>query len=656
MYFFRVWFVGKLIKCAEVEVLYGSPLISCYFRLLGANIGPDASLNAMDSEIPDMVTIGANVTVGDRVMFDTGTVTGDLFIIGPVTIGEGANIGALTVLGRECEIGAGSVINALSCIHDGCVIPPGQEWDGSPVAFVKIAPPPPVSAHVGVSEARKRLEFAGHLLAHLLIVLLMLAPVFPAFVFLSEMHDHIYDHSDSESSLVTPETWSATWPVLLLLLIWPTAFICTLLTFCLGPIVRWILLPSRLAACTMSTHSWLAFRLWFITKIVDTTLGSCQSCYATVWIVWWYKAMGTGVTFNSEVSTKINYFDLISLGESSFLADDCIVSEDDVSYGWLTVGHVTAGNKAFFGNDCVVPHSSELGSNVLLGVKSAMPRSKRMFSGEIHFGSPSIALPTMQHPSLATSAAETEALTYSPGYSRYWLRATFELVTIPIPLLVLFFTGYVCSDYVAHFYTTGQMTLAALVVVGSGPGLAVLSVALMIATKWVCFGWYRPGNHLMWSVHCVSNEAFQHVFLSTAGAFCLVYFTGTPLLPCLLRLFGVKIGHGCYLGTIDIPEFDCVDIGDYCVIGHGVGLQTHLFENRVCKIGSIKVGSFVRIGIGSTVLYDTELQSGVHVGPMSVVMKGETVEEDSFCLGIPTRTVLVPPGCATAHADADSRA
>ena len=36
----------------------------------------------------------------------------------------------------------------------------------------------------------------------------------------------------------------------------------------------------------------------------------------------WYKMMGVGLTWNTEVSTKINYFDLVNIGDSSFIADD----------------------------------------------------------------------------------------------------------------------------------------------------------------------------------------------------------------------------------------------------------------------------------------------------------------------------------------------
>ena len=98
-----------------------------------------------------------------------------------------------------------------------------------------------------------------------------------------------------------------------------------------------------------------------------------------------------------------------------------------------------------------------------------------------------------------------------------------------------------------------------------------------------------------------------------------------------------------------------MSIGDHCVINQQVGLQTHLFEDRIMKIGTINIGNFVTVETGSTVLYDTTLKAGCRVGPQSCVMKGEVVDKDCYCIGIPTRSIPVPgaaSGAKTATAAA----
>ncbi len=54
-------------------------------------------------------------------------------------------------------------------------------------------------------------------------------------------------------------------------------------------------------------------------------------------------------------------------------------------------------------------------------------------------------------------------------------------------------------------------------------------------------------------------------------------------------------------------------------------LQTHLYEDRVMKIGRIEIGGGVTVGAGSTVLYDTHFGEFARLGPLTVVMKGEKI-------------------------------
>ena len=52
-----------------------------------------------------------------------------------------------------------------------------------------------------------------------------------------------------------------------------------------------------------------------------------------------------------------------------------------------------------------------------------------------------------------------------------------------------------------------------------------------------------------------------------------------------LRLLGRKIGERVYADTTDITEFDLARVGDDAALNRNCGLQTHLFEDRVMKLG-----------------------------------------------------------------------
>ena len=86
-------------------------------------------------------------------------------------------------------------------------------------------------------------------------------------------------------------------------------------------------------------------------------------------------------------------------------------------------------------------------------------------------------------------------------------------------------------------------------------------------------------------------------------------------------------------------EFDLVEVGDYAALNFGVVIQNHLFEDRIMKSSRLRIGDECSVGNMSVVLYDTEMQQGSSIGPMSLLMKGETLPPNTKWIGIPTSQV-----------------
>jgi len=114
---------------------------------------------------------------------------------------------------------------------------------------------------------------------------------------------------------------------------------------------------------------------------------------------------------------------------------------------------------------------------------------------------------------------------------------------------------------------------------------------------------------------------------------------GTPMLPWALRLLGARIGRGVYLNTTDLTEFDCVRIGDGAELNAWCGPQTHLFEDRVMKVGLVDIGNGVTVGVRSTILYDTKVGDQVRLGPLTLVAKGELLPAGTRWEGSPATAV-----------------
>jgi hypothetical protein len=163
----------------------------------------------------------------------------------------------------------------------------------------------------------------------------------------------------------------------------------------------------------------------------------------------------------------------------------------------------------------------------------------------------------------------------------------------------------------------------------------------------------------MWSWWAMRTEAVAVLYWGLAGKVLLEHLQGTPFLPWILRLLGVKFGQGVCMHTTDITEFDCVKVGDFCSINAMSALQTHLYEDRVMKVGRVELGRGVTVGANATVLYDTHIGDYAQLRPLTIIMKasrsrptasGRVRRRCRSCTGPPGRpspSRLSKPGCAT---------
>ena len=91
------------------------------------------------------------------------------------------------------------------------------------------------------------------------------------------------------------------------------------------------------------------------------------------------------------------------------------------------------------------------------------------------------------------------------------------------------------------------------------------------------------------------------------------------------------------MNTTDITEHDMVSIGDDTALNEDCGPQTHLFEDRVMKVGPVKIGKRCSVGARTIILYDSEIGDNVNVDALSLVMKGENLQSNSSWGGSPVR-------------------
>ncbi|MGZ3831057.1 MAG: Pls/PosA family non-ribosomal peptide synthetase, partial [Mucilaginibacter sp.] len=167
--------------------------------------------------------------------------------------------------------------------------------------------------------------------------------------------------------------------------------------------------------------------------------------------------------------------------------------------------------------------------------------------------------------------------------------------------------------------------------------MGVPAFLIPLVMKWVLVGKYKVQQKPMWSWNVWKSEAITTTYEALAIPFFLEYLQGTPWLPPMLRLMGVTIGKRVWLNTTDITEFDMVTICDDAALNEDCGPQTHLFEDRVMKIGTVKIGARSSVGSGTIILYDSELGDDTKIEALSLVMKGERLAPGTDWIGSPVK-------------------
>jgi len=412
----------------------------------------------------------------------------------------------------------------------------------------------------------------------------------------------------------------------------PAALALIMISMAVVVALRWILMPRRVEPGRHSILGMFYFRKWIVGLTTESMLETLNSLYATVYMRNWYRLMGARVGKGTEISASFaGRYDLIEMGRDNFIGDEAVFGDEEIRGGWMTLKRLKTGDRCFFGNSAVVPQGSVIEDDALLGVKSIVPPSSRIAAGETWLGSPSMQLPTRQKIVLDARS------TYEPSRWARLGRMSFEALHTALPIAVLITIVYITAETLAEPIDEGRWGVAFAYFLAAGLVTASIMYSMAVLFKWAMMGVYRPLMKPMWSWWAMRTEAVAVLYGGLASKVLLEYLRGTPFLPWFLRPFGTKVGKGTWINSTDICEFDCTEIGDYAVINMGACPQTHLYEDRIMKVGRVVIGRGVTVGTGSTVLYETTIGEFSQLRPLTLVMKGESIPPHTVWSGIPAQ-------------------
>lgn len=626
VYYFRWWFASRVAGLVHIKWLQGTPVMRFYWRLLGAKVGRDVIISDYEAGAVDLIEIGDGTTLGSKTTFANAEAIGADFVIGRITLGKDVYAGSSVVFGHGCQVGDHAEIADLTAIAPGARIGEAEIWDGSPARKTGQVDLAALPEQAQASSRRRAAMTLFYVVMLVVLPPISLLPIFPAF--------WLFDKIDN---------WVATWSDVsylwyLPILTWPTAIGLIAITVFLIAALRWAILP-RVSSGSYSIHSGFYARKWTVALATEVTLETLSSLFATIYMRFWYRIMGARIGQGAEISTNLSgRYDITGIGPGNFIADEVIFGDEDMRRGYMRLDMTLTGDQVFVGNDAVVPPGTVIPDRVLIGIKSKPPANALMSPGDTWFGSPPIRLPTRQKVDLGAD------WTYKPSLGKQLARAGFEALHTSFPAMLFITFGTLAVDLVLQqkIFDRDWAGLA-LAFMGCAVVIAVIQTLICALMKWLLMGVYRPVMKPMWSFWAMRTEAVAVLYWGLGGKVLLDYLRGTPFLPWFLRLFGAQYGQGVWLDSTDITEFDCIKVGDFCTVNAHSALQTHLYEDRVMKVGKVTLGKGVCVGAGATVLYDTHVGDYAQIGLLSVIMKGESLPANTRWEGAPAVPAAAAP-------------
>lgn len=619
-YYFRWWFVKTMQQLLPSQFLNGTPIYPTFLRIMGADIANDAQLSSFVIGAVDLLTIGKDVTISSEVVLNNAYVEDGLLKLRKIVIEDHAYVGSSAIVAGGSTIKAWGELQDLSYLQQGKTINEKEIWTGSPAQFSSTKTQAQLHVPLIITTTRRRLYKTLFLLTLLIFPFAVLIPLLPVIFTLNIMDDN-----------TSPYNFSYLWIV-------PFLSALYIGLFAVQTIIFTRLLQKDIKPGTHSLYSLFYVRKWLADQLISLALIILHPIFATVFISRFFRALGAEVGKNTEISTASSVtHPLLKIGSGSFVADAVTLGETDIRGQQLILEETIIGDNSFVGNSALIPQGYNLPNNMLIGVLSTPPHPEQLKinTAKDWFGSPAIAIPNRQ-----SSGVYPDSLTFNPTKKTKFSRAFIEFIRIIFPESAIFcfsvlFIAY-GHDMVVSDPLWKIMLLTPFYFIGIF-GLPAFFITVIL--KWLLVGVYKPAQYPMWTKKVWLSEAVTSTYEALAVPFLLYFLKGTPWLPFFLRFFGLKVGKRVWMNTTDITEFDMVEIGKDTAMNEDCGPQTHLFEDRVMKVGKIKIGKRTSIGARSIVLYDTEIGDDVKMEPLSLVMKGEKIPNKTSWGGSPVKSI-----------------
>ncbi|WP_405149398.1 amino acid adenylation domain-containing protein [Nocardia salmonicida] len=599
----RLWAAVRLSEASGAESLSGAPLMVPFARALGAKIGKGVDLHSLPP-VTGMLELGDGASVEPEVDLSGYWVDGDIVHIGAITIGDGAVIGARSILlpgskiGKKAEIAPGSAVSGK--------VKGEQEWAGSPATKTGKAP-------------RRWPDHSPERARHWLVVFGLSSMVLAAMpVFGLAVGGTFIAWWVREETTISAAALRG-------FAILPLATLLSLGVYAVATVIAVRLLSIGLREGYHPVRSRTGWQVWATERLLDSARTFLFPLYASLLTPVWLRLLGAKIGKNVEASTVLMLPKFTVISDGAFLADDTMIGSYELGGGWLRIGESKVGKRAFLGNSGMTAPGRRVPKNGLVAVLSAAPNKAK--AGSSWLGSPPVRLRR------ATESSDTSR-TFDPPLRLKLARAFVEtcrlipvMVTFAIGLGVLLVLALIAqhTDYLVAALVSGLVLMAA----------GALAGTIAVAAKWLIVGRIRAIEYPLWSSFVWRNEVSDAFVETVAAPWFARAATGTPVMNLWLRGLGAKIGRGVWCESYWLPEADLVTLGDGATVERGCVVQTHLFHDRIMSMDTVTLEAGATLGPHCVALPAAHIGAGATIGPASLVMRGDVVPPSTRWWGNP---------------------
>ncbi|MCX7114588.1 MAG: amino acid adenylation domain-containing protein [Gammaproteobacteria bacterium] len=616
-FYIRWWLANRLANNIFAPThLIGTPLLTLYYRLLGAKIGKNCYIGTADIATHDLITIGDDSSIGLDARLLGYVIEDGWLKIGSITIGSRCFVGARSVVSINTTIQDNAHLDDMSMLPMNSHIPSHQFFSGSPASATHAAPEHIIHQTKRTHHATPLKTFyygVLHYLCLLFTLVVYYACYLPALLLITYFHEQTHY-------------------LLTVFVAAPLGAITFLGLYYLSIGLYKKILLNKIKPGIYPLQSLYYLRQWTLVKLLDTI--EIDVMADTLYFPHFLRFLGAKLGKRVEMGETPHLIpDLVTIQDEGFTASAVALAWPSVYHGSIKYAPVHIDKRGFVGNDSILPLGAHIGADSLLGCMSITPPNNQAANEHSAWlGSPAVFLPKREE-----FAGFSDAEKFTPPPHLIYIRSLIEFARIIMPttffLIALFNLLYVFTLFV------DQISLTALFLLFPVADVAI-SIALMttvVILKKVLLGKLQPITKPIWNGFIWKNDVFKYLYSYYIQPKFINIVLGTPFAAFLFRRFGATIGQRVFIDTGDFGEFDLITIGDNVCINHQVAIQTHLYEDRIFKMSTIEIQSGCNIGVGSIVLYSTVMEKNSTLGDFSLLMKGEHLPENSNWQGIPAQ-------------------